>query len=251
MRLLSLIGCAVGLAFSFAAPGRAAGAEKRDAATKPAALSFREKVRLENADIRRVEAADRELYGLQPRKALLGYQPVLTGKPRYDPPGTLDRKASAAVGTARAHAELGHFREALRLMDVYVDRYPSHCGSCQDERLAERQRLRQVWDAAALPPKQAVEKLRRIIAGHFRPYTSRWTVGTASEQRNAAAREASLYLGQLILRQGRQADAKALFLKAADMGKQPGQDTAAQLASGYLKRLAAPGPRLAHRGMGG
>ena len=212
---------------------------------KPAEPSDREKVRLENADLHRIDAADALLCRLQPQQALPVYQAILNARPRYDPPGSVDRKASAAIGCARVYAELGQFREALRLLDIYADRYASHCGSCQEERLEERHCLQRIWSAALQPTTVAETRLRAIAAGRFPVYVGRLNPHRMAEQKEAARREACLYLGELLLRQGRKNEVDSLFRVAETLPAHPGAapDFAQRLGAAHRKAVLTPQAR--------
>lgn len=169
-------------------------------------------------------AGKRHLFRLEPASAI-GRLCRVVQSPAPD-----ERSAGAALLVARACAELGNYRKALAWLRAYDD-FPRICRMGLPEELHV---LTTVWKAAAFPGEAAEKRLRRLAAGGLPPLrgsdgeSQRW-------QKRGAAREASLVLGELLVKQGRREAGRSYLLKASRTGF---PDVAARLAKAHLRRLA-------------
>lgn len=144
----------------------------------------------------------------------------------------------AASGLARAYAELSQWPQALNWFEQsYKEELSTQwCGTCAQGVAGRLSIVREVWKKASKPGNSAIIELQKIVQGQFK-----YRIAYFGTQRPAgdyekqyAAREAALLLGEIYLRHNRQKEAQSLFLK---VGRSMRQSDEVYLAATYLDRI--------------
>jgi hypothetical protein len=200
----------------------------------PLIPSKRERYEAERPLEWRVAIGELHLYDLEPEKAAGEFQAVLAAVPApKDGHGRSSARQTAAYALARAKAELGDFAAALKWLERAPDEYWSGCGNCMDGEAEWGHPIRTVWKVALQPDEMAVPALEAITRGEFTPIKARLSPAktSAANQLAHARAEAGLILGEIQLRRGWKAEARAAFHLAADSNQE-----IARIARTYLKR---------------
>jgi tetratricopeptide (TPR) repeat protein len=146
----------------------------------------------------------------------------------------------AAMGLARAHAALHEFDTALEWLEASRAEWWTGCGNANEDRRMADHVLREVWRSAALPDQRGPRALERIATGEFAPIEVMFSPDGegARIQRDQAAGEAALILGDSLLGSGHRERARAMLARSVNL-LEPGS-CEWSIAATEFDRLAGP-----------
>lgn len=146
----------------------------------------------------------------------------------------------AGQGLSRAYAELNQWTQALNWHEQSLkeELKTQWCGNCAEGERVEAYSRSEVWKTALKPAVLSRPALQQIANGRFKPMKvglERQSLAN-SYQKQRAAQQAALILGEIYLRQGKSKDARQMFQKTC---KNSNQSYEAYLAATYLDRMNA------------
>jgi len=184
------------------------------------------------------EAAAGDLYLLAGRweAAERAFKHVLSN-PKEGFKGSYSRQY-AAYGMARISTVKGDYPRAEEWLAQGAHEVWSGCGNCEESERNRNYVVKTAWDRASQKYEQARRELIDMIDGKFPTQPAHYNLSSEQWEHEMGRAEAATALGQILLKQGRTAEARQVLLVALEPNKSG--DSAAQTAYGMLNALDHP-----------
>jgi hypothetical protein len=205
---------------------------------RKAVAARKARLRLEKQVLDRNQAvaeADTKLLRLDAGGAIAAYRKVIAAPDVLPKGGGDNSKVRASMGLARAFAEKADFIQARHWLAYHQQQYFNRGGNEHEALKTEAHILTAVWSAAASADAQ--NRLEAIAGGRFQPRRDPINLKTEGRQKQNAAREASLLLGERLQRRGDLARARSWFTKA--VGDERSGGWVAKMATAHLRAMEA------------